>query len=195
MKMRGVILVMFIIGSFKVQAQSSIAASIEQANNLVDIEDYDQANKAFLALMHPDSLLPDELCYFFGKSLFHTGYVEQCEQLLTKYLNLTDTSGLHYDSAMVYMRLINGEDFGKAEPAVLSQNHESNEHPHNSSGEDPCQGNEFIVCPVCNGSGVIVSEGTFGNFYQACPYSDSHGRMPCRNYTEYLNGNLIEVKE
>lgn len=196
MILRWIVIALFFILTFYVHGQYPISDSFEKAKQLVESEAYDEANKSFLGLLHPDSLMPNELCFFFGKSLYHTGYVEQGEQLFTKYLNLTDTSGVHYDSTMAYMRLINGVDYGKKVVEVANSNKGEVSHNHEfHEGEEACQGNEFIVCPVCNGSGVIVSEGTFGNYYQACPYSDTHGRMPCHNYIEYLNGNLIEVEK
>ena len=47
-----------------------------------------------------------------------------------------------------------------------------------------------VKCPVCLGQGVIIREGTFGNEYTTCPFSDDQGKLTCEEFNLLIRGKL-----
>ena len=59
-----------------------------------------------------------------------------------------------------------------------------------ASGDFDCGGLDKMVCPVCHGSGVIMSQGIFDVIYETCPYSLGEGFLSCEDYNLFMKGQL-----
>ncbi len=148
-------------------------------------EQYEKAGVTFGELMKPGIVLPDEICYYMGNTLYHTGRTRNSLRFLWKYLDLTDTVGVYYHETIALL-----ESMGEGNPNEKVDDIE--DEAFISVQDDPCQGKEHVVCPICSGTGVIIKQSKFGTVYKTCAYSDEHGVMDCARYKKYLDGELIE---
>ena len=163
---------------------------LDSAIQLMDDSLYFKANELFLVVLDSNEVLPDELCFYFGKNLFLTGYKDQSRAFLYRYLALRDTSDQFYESAQEYLHLL-GEDIIRYHEAVAEEKIEvENFEKEIRRDDDPCHGEEVFICPVCSGTTVIVRKTNFGSTYQTCPYCTEEGIMDCETYEKYLRGEL-----
>jgi hypothetical protein len=169
----------------------------ERAKQLMEDSLFFKANEVFVDLLTPDEVLPDDICYFFGKNLYLTGYKKQSRAFLYQYLALRDTSDQYFRPAVDLLKLL-GENMYRYEPVIVkkveldSTGAVITEKPQQPSKrhEGTCHPDEVFMCPVCNGTTVLVRRGSFGNSYQTCPYCDENGIMDCATYKLYLSGEL-----
>lgn len=163
-----------------------LMAQFEQARALVEVEDYDEANLAFLKALSPAHTLPDDLCFYFGKSLFYTGYPNQAESFLRKYIDLKGRDNKFQPELDSILSLIrpNGFDSSTNKPVKTRI-------PKNDD-LTACGGNDHVSCPICNGTKVKVKSSDFGQVYQTCNDCNDQGYMDCMTYKLYLSGQLNE---
>lgn len=166
------------------QVTDLVFEKFNEAKTLVDSGKYELANIQFLKLLSPSIVLPDELCFYFGKSLFHTGYPIQCESFLKKFLDLKGKKTVYQEEIEEILRELN--------PKLSSENSlkDVNSNKKIELDHSLCGGNEYITCPICNGTKVRVEDGDFGQIYKTCHYCNEHGQMSCEDYNTYLNGEL-----
>lgn len=155
-----------------------------------------KANEVFLDdLIVEDYILPNEVCFQFGKSLFYSGYKNKSKIFFYKYVELVDTSDQYFAPTVGFLKLL-GEDISRylpeeVDPLSTSQGKGSDStQVISKSQKGGCDGQVFI-CPVCNGTTVLVRKGSFGNTYQTCPYCNEDGIMDCESYQLYLKGELF----
>jgi hypothetical protein len=172
-------------------------AKFERAKQLMEDSLYFKANEVFVDLLTPDQVLPDDICFYFGKNLYLTGYKKQSRSFLYQYLALRDTSDQYFQPAVDLLKLL-GEDMWRYEPVVKKEATEDSTgtlvtekvKKPSKRHEGTCHPDEVFMCPVCNGTTVLVRRGSFGNSYQTCPYCDENGIMDCATYKLYLSGEL-----
>lgn len=164
---------------------SLVLEKVKKGVYYMDNEQYEKAGQTFAELMKPGIVLPDEICYYMGNSLYHTGRTKNSLRFLWKYLELTDTIGLYYHETIALLEAMN-----EANPYDNSDDIE--DETFISVQDDPCQGKSHVVCPICTGTGVIIKQSKFGTVYKTCSYSDEHGLMDCERYLKYLDGDMIE---
>ena len=194
--MKGAFYISIIFLSFYSVAQVTTApqAKFEKAKLLMDDSLFYKANEVFIDLLTPDEVLPDKVCFYFGKNLFLTGYKDQSRAFLYQYIALRDTSDKYFEETIGLLKIL-GEDMSYYDPEILEDTIgliESSEtiKKHNKGDNKGCQPDEVFMCPVCNGTTVLVRRGSFGNSYQTCPYCDENGIMDCETYKIYLSGDL-----
>jgi len=168
---------------------STVVSLFEIAKNQVETGDYQAANQTFLELLSPKKLMPDDLTYFFGKSLYHSGgYNRIAKDFLNKYLSLKGDSSEYYQEAVAMLKSM-GQKF--VEPIDTSDDRTTEQKQL-----DKCGDSDDAICPICNGSNVLSSNGAFGATFRECNYCDERGLMPCKNYTKYVQeGVLLEYKK
>ena len=148
---------------------------------------YDKANEVFVDLLTKEELLPDEICHYFGKNLYLTGYKPQSRSFLYQYIALKDTSDhLFYPTVELLKKL--GENMAFYEPRAVKDSLSTGKKIRKY--KEICHPDEVFICPVCNGTTVLINRGSFGNSYQTCPYCDVDGIMDCATYKLYLYGDL-----
>jgi hypothetical protein len=47
-----------------------------------------------------------------------------------------------------------------------------------------------VVCPICDGSTVVVKKNYLGNTYKTCSYCNKLGYLTCVDYNKLLRGEL-----
>ena len=145
---------------------------------------YDSADVEFTIVLKNMKPLPSEMAYFYGRNSFHLGYNKRAINWLNKYIQLKGTRGIYYEESVEYLQF--SED-----AYLVQQKKEVNKASLDlGSGEFDCGGLEKMLCPVCHGSGVIISQGKFDIVYETCPYSVGEGFLSCNDYNLFMRGQL-----
>lgn len=186
--------------SFADPIDSLLQKEFITAKGLVEQQQYDEANLAFINLLTPYKVLPDEVCFYFGKSLFFTGHLKKSELFLEKYLTLKDTSDRHYDECVHILSLINPRKYAIKKTITPSESNTIDStatSPVDLSSEKSefanCNGHSHVICPVCAGTKVQVKQTNIGQVYSNCNYCNPQGFMKCIDYEKYLNGTLFDT--
>lgn len=148
---------------------------------------YDSAKIQFTVVLKNMKPLPSEMAYLYGRNSFHLGEHKRAINWLNKYIQLKGARGIYYEQSVDYLQL--------AEDAYLNER-KSNAFKVSeelSSREFDCGGLKKMMCPVCHGSGVIISQGLFDVLYETCPYSLGEGFLSCDEYNLFMKG-LLEPK-
>lgn len=164
--------------------------TMEEGVDLMNQGEFNRADTYFQKVLEEVEVVPAELCFFFGKNSYHLEKYKQSIDWLNKYIELKGTRGQYFDQAKEYLAL--------SETDFLAQKRSSTGAPTRKNKAQPqkinCENTAFVLCPICQGSGVLIEQGALGSaVYRTCPYSDEQGRMPCSNYQEYLEGNPIPL--
>ena len=77
-----------IVSSQEVQEENQQFPKLDSAIQLMNDSLYFKANEVIMFMLDSNKVLPDELCFYFGKSLFLSGYKDQSRAFLYKYLAL-----------------------------------------------------------------------------------------------------------
>ena len=162
---------------------------MDQGYNAMLDGKYQEADQLFREAMGLLDRLPSDLAYYFGRNSYHMGKNKQAINWLTKYVQLKGTSGKFHEKASQYLELAN-----QAFQAEQRKTQEITAKQLSNNGYYDCPG-EVVTCPVCQGSGVLITPGKFGALYQTCPTSGLSGRMTCDQYNAYLRGELATNME
>lgn len=160
----------------------------KEAVQQVADSNYTQANTIFIQLVKANVVLPDETAFHFGKSLYYTTFYKQSKGLLERYLELTKKKGLHSEEAITM--LANIDEILNKKEAVKKEEQTAEIQKHNEA--TTCDGHDHYVCPVCDGSKVLLKQTNLGQVFTSCNYCDDHGQMDCKDYARYLNGTLFD---
>ena len=162
-----------------------IQEALQKGITFVDSAEYDSANVQFLSMLKSQEVLPDEFCFYFGKSLCMTGYINQSIALLNKYTSLVGADNDHsIELVSLYGKLYHKEPNHNT-PLTLTP-----ESLDTLSSNDPCSDDH--ICPICQGSKVRIEKSKMGNMYKTCNYCNEHGIMTCTDYILYREGKLTE---
>ena len=181
-------LLVTVISAFTLQQYPVYQKSYNQAIENIKDSSYKEANAVFLQLIKAELILPDATAFHFGKSLYYTSFYRQSKALLEKYEQLTKKKGSHHDEANNLLTNLN--KILKKKEKVKKEIEITDIKKHNEA--TTCDGHDYYICPVCNGSKVILKQTSLGQIFTACDYCDDHGQMDCKVYAKYLNGTLFD---
>ncbi|UII20428.1 hypothetical protein [Fulvivirga ligni] len=165
--------------------RAALMRVMDEGVELMDNQQYEEANIKFKEVLSKARVVPSDLCFYFGKNSFFLERYRQSIDWLNKYIELKGTKGNFYEECSEYLEKAQQQFVGvkKEEQAeaqtILSSNYDIDCGP---SGK--------VICPVCQGKGVIITKGHFGDTYKTCPYSDEHGYLTCEEYNKLLRGEL-----
>lgn len=186
------LLLFFICSSAKVKGQGIMKrdalTSMDKGLDAMNNGYHEAADQFFRDALSKFSKLPSNLTYYFGRNSYHLGKYKQSISWLNKYMELKGTSGQYYEEVIKYLDLSN-EAFKKQRESEVGRTKKL----LTTDGYFDCP-SAFVSCPICNGSGVLITPGKFGAIYQTCPYSGLSGKLSCEEYNEYLNGALEKKK-
>ena len=168
-----------------------ITKQIDDGVGLMERGEFARADFYFRQALETVKRVPADLCFYFGKNSYHLHKYKQSIDWLGKYLEIKGTSGRFFDQATEYLKLAEADYLAQLEE-VSSKNDQKSNSPAATTEVLSCEEHPYVVCPVCNGSGVIVSSGKLGaSVYKTCPYSDESGRMRCEDFLLYQKGQLV----
>lgn len=186
-KMRTILVSVFLL--FAVISQGQILTT--EINRRMDVGfemmmggSYDSADVEFNYVLKKLSPLPSKMAYFYGRNSYHVGEYKRAINWLNKYVQLTGARGIHYEESVKYLGLAEEAYIGERNANVQAVSDEL------AGVEFDCGGLEKMMCPVCDGSGVIIEAGTFEPIYKTCPYSLGEGFLSCSDYNLFMKGQL-----
>ncbi|MEQ8358127.1 MAG: hypothetical protein RH860_01475 [Cytophagales bacterium] len=184
-----VIVLMF---SSTVNAQSQDSSAIEQFMRLgkrqFEIGAYKAADVTFRKALNLRTFVPDELCYFYGNTLYQLKNYSLSQNFLNKYLELTDSNATYTDTTLALLTLLEQKQKLIEACAECDEDgfkielHEC----HVCSGDglligpcNRCQGSGEEVCKVCLGEKVEIQRTSFGRRYIPCTNCNETGYVQC----------------
>jgi tetratricopeptide (TPR) repeat protein len=167
------------------QKQALILQQLDSAVELMNIGRYEAADVIFKNVLQNIKSVPSDLAYYFGENSYHLGLTRQSIDWLNKYIQLKGTSGKFYKEAVDYLKKAEYEmttvKTGEVKTAteILSRNFDID-----------CGPTGKVVCPICNGSTVVVKKSYLGDSYKTCTYCNKLGYLTCADYNKLLRGEL-----
>ncbi len=157
---------------------------MDQGVSMMEAGDYEAAQKEFLFVMNNMESLPSEMAYYFGRNSFHVNKYKQSINWLNKYIQLKGTQGRYYTMSIKYLQLAEEEyvKISKTQTAAIQKELQGDDYN--------CGGLQKMICPVCNGTGVIIKNGPFDRIYKTCPYSLGESYLTCEEYNQFMRGEL-----
>ena len=158
-------------------------AYYEQAQKLIDQKKYIQAEVLFVKIFKMNTLLPDEICYYYGKTLFELQKYAQSKIFIEKYIRLQGENGQYYLNSLQL-----GLDVDKKIDPAINQECEKIviDSCHLCHGRGVamqsctrCDGLGQIFCDLCKGNKVNIETTSFGDRYFTCSRCDGVGIITC----------------
>jgi hypothetical protein len=183
-----IICFVFLITSAHSQSLGQLNDLMNQGKNFVQNEEYEQANLTFRRILTLNQPIPSEFCYYFAKSLFHTGQYRNSKSFIGKYYELAGQGGEMASEVQQLEEQVDGqlvlinqcdlcdENGYRLEPCTTC----------NSTGRHlsvcpTCKGKGKTVCDLCGGGGVLIRRNVFNNNeYHTCTRCDGSGVAACR---------------
>ncbi|MEO1053964.1 MAG: hypothetical protein AAFX87_25225 [Bacteroidota bacterium] len=167
--------------------QVDLMKELDKAVILMDEQhDYEAADVKYRKVLKGVKVVPANLCFYFGKNSYYLNKYEQSIDWLSKYIELKGTVGQFYEECTRLLELAQNKYLGQRREEIAEV-----ESILASDFQIDCGPTGKVICPVCQGQGVIISTNSFGQrSYQSCPYSDEHGHLTCEEYNLLLKGEL-----
>jgi len=165
--------------------QRVIDRQIDSIAQLIDTEQYEAAEKKILSVLKNVKSVPSDVTFYLGKNSYYLSKYKQSVDWLNKYIQLKGTSGQFSDEAI--------EIKTKAELELVKERQQEIQQASVVFSKDfdiDCGPTGKVVCPVCNGSTVIIKKGYFGDTYKTCGYCNHKGVLSCEDYNRLLKGEL-----
>jgi len=165
--------------------QRAIDRQIDSIAQLIDVEEYAAAEKKILSVLKNVKSVPSDLTFYLGKTSFYLGKFKQSTDWLNKYIQLKGTGGQFSEEAIEIKK--------KAEVELLKEKQLESQQALQVFSKDfdiDCGPTGKVICPVCNGSTVIIRKSYFGDTYKTCGYCHLKGTLACEDYNKLLKGEL-----
>ena len=176
--------------SFSISKSELLEKHTSKASTAYKVGNYSGMIAPIHSSFELDTILANDICFFYGALMYHYSHKKQSEASLLRYLKLTRKEGEFYEDALELLRLMHPYDEAKDYlPKELIERKEGDieiaeevDIPLGVEEGIPCEeGSEFAICPVCFGEGVKVSTGSFGKIYRTCPKCHGKGVVKCDN--------------
>ena len=158
-------------------------AYYEQAKKLIEKEKYIQAEVLFIKIFKMDVLLPDEICYHYGKTLFELKKYQQSKTFVEKYIRLKGENGEFYlNSLQLELDIEKATDpnaSNACEKIVKEDCHLCHGTGVALQSCTRCEGHGKIVCNLCQGNKVNIESTSFGERYFTCSRCNGSGVIAC----------------
>lgn len=167
------------------QKNRLINARLDSAVQLMDMEQYEAADIKFRSVLASLKSIPSDVAYHFGKNSYYLQKYKQGVDWLTKYIQLKGTMGQYSEEAAALLKL--------CEAGLLQQRQVASTKAVEVLSRDftiDCGPSGKVLCPVCNGSTVVIRKDYLGEKYTTCGYCNKTGSLSCEEYNKLLRGQL-----
>lgn len=170
------------------QKSRQINARMDSAIQLLNEGHYELADEKFRYVLANMKSVPSDVAYYFGKNSYQLSKYKQSVDWLTKYIQLKGTTGQYSQDAALWLKL--------SEDALIQQRLVQTAKATEILSRDftiDCGPSGKVVCPVCNGSTVVIRKNYLGEKYSTCGYCKKLGYLTCEEYNQLLRGQLKEA--
>lgn len=167
------------------QQQRAVRVQLDSAVLLTDAGMYAKADEKYRYVLKNMKSIPSDLTYHFGRNSFGLEKYAQATDWLNKYIQLKGTTGQFSEQAAALLKKAEGlalEERNKeaiAAGELLSRDYDID-----------CGPTGRVVCPVCNGSTVVIRKSYLGESYKTCGYCSKKGYLDCPDYNKLIRGQL-----
>lgn len=168
--------------------QRKITVQIDSAVRLSEEGKYKEADAKFRFILKNIRSVPSDLTFHFGKNSYFLGLYRQSIDWLNKYIQLKGTTGQYSQAAVEWKE--------KAEQELLKEKELEAKSATEVLSKDynlDCGPTGKVVCPICNGTTVVVKKNYLGDSYKTCGYCSKLGYLNCDQYNKLLRGQLESV--
>lgn len=165
--------------------QRALRIKLDSAIALTDAGLYKEADAKYVFVLKNLRSIPSDLTYHFGRNSFALGKYSQSVDWLNKYIQLKGTTGQYSEEAATWLK--------KAETLLLEEKQKEARMAGEILSQDydiDCGPTGRVVCPVCNGSTVVIRKTYLGESYKTCTYCSKKGYLDCPEYNQLLRGQL-----
>jgi hypothetical protein len=165
--------------------QRQISMRLDSAIRLSESGAYEEADKKFRSILTSIKSVPSDFTFHFGKNSFFLKKYKQSIDWLNKYIQLKGTSGQFSAQAVDWKT--------KSEAELLKEKKEQMAQTAQVLSQDyniDCGPSGKAVCPVCNGTTVVIKKDYLGSKYKTCSYCAKQGFLSCEDYNKLLRGEL-----
>jgi tetratricopeptide (TPR) repeat protein len=167
------------------EQQRLMRLQLDSAVALMDLGEHEKADQKFLKILKNVKSVPTDLTFYFGKNSFFLNKYKQSVDWLNKYIQLKGMSGQFSQEALLWKM--------RAEDELLKERAEESKHASEVLAQDydiDCGPSGKVICPVCNGTTVIIKKGYINDTYKTCGYCQHTGVLSCDDYNKLLRGQL-----
>ena len=167
-----------------------LISNLSNAQELRLIEDlilekkYEDADKLLKEDILEENKVSSEITFLFGKNSYFLKKYNQSINWLNKYLELKGLNGKYSDETIKFLELSNTKLLIETEKDIENVYVELFSYNYVD-----CQNNRKL-CPICDGSSVMIIENEIQKIYITCPFSDNKGFLTCDEYNLFLRGEL-----
>ena len=167
-----------------------LISNLSNAQELRLIEDlilekkYEDADKLLKEDILEENKVSSEITFLFGKNSYFLKKYNQSINWLNKYLELKGLNGKYSDETIKFLELSNTKLLIETEKDIENIYVELFSYNYVD-----CQNNRKL-CPICDGSSVMIIENEIQKIYKTCPFSDNKGFLTCDEYNLFLRGEL-----
>lgn len=162
---------------------SKARAYYEQAIKLIDQSKYGQAEILFVKIFKMNVVMPDDICYHYGKTLFELKKYTQAQSFLDRYNRLKGEKGDFYLPSLQLLLNIEKATDPHAdkgcEKIVLDSCHVCKGKGVAFLPCTRCEGHGKIICDLCKGNKVTIEFTSFGERYFTCSRCTGSGVITC----------------
>ena len=155
----------------------------EQAQKLMIAGKYIQAEVLFVKIFKMDVLLPDEICYYYGKTLFEVKKYAQSKSFIEKYIRLKGKGGDYYLQSLQLEldieKATNPQAPKHCENVLRDTCHQCRGSGLAFQSCTRCEGHGKIICDLCKGNKVNIESTSFGERYFTCSRCQGMGVVEC----------------
>ncbi len=167
-----------------------LISNLSNAQELRLIEDlilekkYEDADRLLKEDILEENKISSEITFLFGKNSYFLKKYNQSINWLNKYLELKGLDGKYSDETIKFLELSNTKLLIETEKDIENVYVELFSYNYVN-----CQNNRKL-CPICDGSSVMIIENEIQKIYKTCPFSDNKGFLTCDEYNLFLRGEL-----
>lgn len=174
---------------------SVLNVQMTNAINQMDQKQWLKADGLFRKMVSSKKTLPDDLAYYYGKTLYELRNFGKSKSYLEKYISDKGSEGQFYSQSAALLAAMDpkvckycgGTGNKKIEvtcPACQGKGEMIENCPF-------CQHTGHTICSVCGGDGVKKQTGKIGVNYSPCANCEGHGYVTCKA----CKGTKIFIKE
>ena len=177
--LRFIILIFYLFSSINLFSQNE-----KEISNLILQKKYITADSLLKKKILEQETVSSEMTFLFGKNSYFLKKYEQSINWLNKYLELKGQNGFFSDESIKFLELSNAKNLTEIDKNIENVYVELYSYNYIN-----CPTNRK-VCPICEGSSVMIIETEISKIYKTCPFSDNKGFLTCDEYNLFLRGKL-----